>query len=106
MKTQRITLAIFTALIASSLMACNGSRDKSNTDSQGGQSTNQSQTAGNDSSHTTDNRRNEVGGVAPNGVAPHGTVASGNTNANQTTTAQGMTGADSVYQKGTQKSPK
>ncbi len=101
MKTQKIILAIFTVLIASSLSACNGSRDKNNTDSQGGQSTNQSQTTGNDSSHTTDNRRNEVGGVAPTG-----TVASGNTSANQTTTAQGMTGADSVYQKSTQKSPK
>jgi hypothetical protein len=102
MTTQKITLAIITLIAACTFQACNGSHDKSSMDTQGGQPTSQSQTAGNDSSHTTDNRRNEVGGVAP---VP-GTAASGNTNANGTTTAQGMTGADSVYQKGTQKSQK
>lgn len=107
MKTQKISLAIITVLAASSLLACNGSRDKTGMDSQGGQSSSQSQTAGNDSSHTTDNRRKEVSGVAPTtGNAATGKAASGNTNANQATTAQGMTGADSVYQKSTQKSPK
>lgn len=105
MKTQKITLAIITMLAVSSLTACNGGRDKSNTDSQAGQPTNQSQTAGSDSSHTTDNRRNEVGGIIPNGTVPRGNTNT-NTNANGTTTAQGMTGADSVYQKSTQKSPK
>lgn len=102
MTTQKITLAIITLIAACTFQACNGSHDKSSMDTQGGQPTSQSQTAGNDSSHTTDNRRKEVGGVAPVSAA----AASGNTNANGTTTAQGMTGADSVYQKGTQKSQK
>ncbi|MGI4730014.1 MAG: hypothetical protein ACRYFL_15280 [Janthinobacterium lividum] len=102
MKTQKITLAVLMVMAAFTFSACNGSRDKSNTDSQNSQPTSQSQTAGNDSSHTTDNRREEVGGVKPS----EGGAASGNTSANQTTTAQGMTGADSVYQKNTQKSPK
>ncbi|MGI4750500.1 MAG: hypothetical protein ACRYFB_07700 [Janthinobacterium lividum] len=102
MQTQKITLAILTVLAACTFSACNGNRDKTSTDSQSGQSTSQSQTSGNDSSHTTDNRRQEVGGLK----GSEGAAASGNTNANQTTTAQGMTGADSVYQKSTQKSPK
>lgn len=102
MKTQKLTLAVLTAMAAFTFSACNGSRDKTNTDSQNAQSTSQSQTSGNDSSHTTDNRREEVGGLKPS----QGGGASGNTSANQTATAQGMTGADSVYQKSTQKSPK
>ncbi|WP_419803392.1 hypothetical protein [Mucilaginibacter sp.] len=102
MKTKKITLAIFTAMAAFTFSACNGSGDKANKDSQTAMPAQQSQTAGNDTSHTTDNRREEVGGVA----AHRGSAASGNTNANQTVTAQGMTGADSVYQKSTQKSPK
>ncbi len=100
MKTQKITTAVLIALAAFTFSACNGSRDKTNTDSQGSQPTTESQTAGNDTSHTTDNRREEVGGLKPS----QGGGASGNTSANQTATAQGMTGADSVYQKSTQKS--
>lgn len=102
MKTQKLILAVLTVMAAFTFSACNGSRDKTNTDSQSAQPTVESQTAGNDSSHTTDNRRNEVTGNAAN----QGNVASGNTNANQTTTAQGMTGADSTYQKSSQKAPR
>lgn len=100
MSSKKITLAFIALLTACVFQACNGNRDKTSTDSQSGQPTVNSSASGNDSSHTTDSRRNEAGGVGDR------SAASGNTNANGTTTAQGMTGADSVYQKGSQKSPK
>ncbi len=98
MITRKITLAFISLLTAGMLQACNGSHDKTSMDTQSGQPAPNSSTSGNDSSETNNNRREEADGVNP------GTNASGNTNANQTTTAQGMTGADSVYQKSTQKS--
>lgn len=99
MSTKKITLAFVALLTTCAFQACNGNHDKTSTDSQSGQPTVNSSASGNDSSHTTDNRRKEASGVDRS-------AASGNTNANGTTTAQGMTGADSVYQKGTQKSPR
>ncbi len=101
MITKKITLALVSLVAAFMFQACNGKHDKAATDTQTGQPVPNSSASGNDSSHTTDNRRSEAGGISQ---PPAGTVASGNTNANGTTTAQGMTGADSVYQKGTQKS--
>lgn len=99
MSTSKISLTIVTFMAACMFTACNGSHDKSSMDTQSGQPATNSSTAGNDSSHTTSNRRNEVGGVNPQ-------PSTATKNANGSTTAQGMTGADSVYQKGTQKSQK
>lgn len=99
MTTRKITLTFVSLIAACMFQACNGKHDKSGMDTQSGQASTPGSRS--DTSHTTDNRRKEAGGVNPQ---PAG--ASGNTNANGTTTAQGMTGADSVYQKGTQKSQK
>ncbi|MGI4022591.1 MAG: hypothetical protein ACRYFA_13880 [Janthinobacterium lividum] len=98
MTTRKLTLAFISLLTVGMLQACNGSHDKTSMDTQSGQPAPNSSTSGNDSSETNNNRRDEVSGVNS------ATSASGNPNANQTTTAQGMTGADSVYQKSTQKS--
>lgn len=74
MATKKITLAFVILITAFVFQSCN-------------------------SSHTTDNRRQEASGVNPQ-------PASSPKSANGSTTAQGQTGADSVYQKGTQKSQK
>ncbi len=99
MATKKITLAFVILSTALIFQACNGSHDKTGMDTQSGQPAANSSTSGNDSSHTNNNRRNEVGGVKPQS-------ATATKPANGSTTAQGQTGADSVYQKGTQKSQK
>ena len=100
MTTQKITLAVFTLLIACMLQACNGSHDKSGMETQSGQPGPQSSTSGNDTSHADNNRKNEMSGVDPQPAEGDAKSANG------TTTAQGMMGSDSVYQKSTQKSQK
>lgn len=99
MATSKITLAIVSLLTVCVLQACNGTHDKSGMDTQSGQPVSNSSTSGNDSSHTTDNRRQEVSGIAPKTGSK-----SAEKNANGSTTAQGQTGADSAYQKSSQKS--
>lgn len=99
MAIRKITLAIITVLAACTFQACNGSRDKTGMDTQSSMPEVHKNAGGSDTSHTTDNRRNEVGGVNPK----TGTAASSKSKSNSTT-AQGQTGADSAYQKSTQKS--
>lgn len=99
MTTQKITLSFLILLSACVFQACNGSHSKSGMDTQSGTSTPANNAGGSDTSHTTDNRRNEVSGV---NAKPEGAPKA----ANGSTTAQGQTGADSVYQKSTQKSNK
>lgn len=100
MKTRKITLAIVIVFAACIFQACNSKNDKNSMGTENGRLEPNSSSSGNDSSHTTDNRRNEAGGID---TKPAGVAASGNTNANGTVTAQGMTGADSAYQKKSQK---
>ncbi len=99
MATKKITLAFVILFTACIFQACNGSHAKTGMDTQSGMPAASKNAGGSDTSHTTDNRRNEVSGVNPQpATAPK--------SANGSTTAQGQTGADSVYQKGTQKSQK
>jgi hypothetical protein len=97
MTTKKITLAFIALFTACIFQACNGSHDKTGMDTQSGLPAAHENASGSDTSHTTSNIRNEVSGVE---AQPEG----GTPKANGSTTAQGMTGADSVYQKSTQKS--
>lgn len=97
MATKKITLAFIGLFTACIVQACNGARDKSGMDTQGGLPAAHKNAGGSDTTHTTDNRRNEVGGIKPQ-------PANATKSANGSTTAQGTMGADSVYQKSTQKS--
>lgn len=101
MATKKITLAFITLVAAGMLQACNGSHDKTGMDTQSGQPSATNNAGGSDTSHTTDSTRKTVSGVEPK------TGAAGGTNGQTgSTTAQGQTGADSVYQKATNKSMK
>ena len=99
MTTRKITLSFLILLSAFAFQACNGSHSKSGMDSQSGLPAPSKNASGSDTSHTTDNRRNDVSGVK---AQPDGATKP----ANGSTTAQGQTGADSAYQKSTQKSNK
>lgn len=101
MATKKITLAFITVIAACMFQACNGSHDKTGTDTQGGEPSATNNAGGSDTSHTTDQTRETVEGVKPK----TGTAA-GAGSATGPTTAQGQTGADSTYQKATQKSMK
>jgi len=97
MTTKKITLTFIGLFTACIFQACNGAHDKSGMDTQGGLPAAHKNAGGSDTTHTTDNRRNEV-----SGINPQPTTAT--KNAKGSTTAQGTIGADSVYQKSTQKS--
>ncbi|MVN20878.1 hypothetical protein [Mucilaginibacter arboris] len=95
---KKITLAFVGLLMVCAFQACSGSHSKSGMDTETDQSVSNN-AGGSDTSHTTDNRRSEANGVNPQ---PQSATKS----ANGSTTAQGQMGADSVYQKNTQKSQK
>lgn len=98
MVTSKITLAFVALLTAGALQACNGSHDKTGMETETGQPAAHENASGSDTSHTTDGgQKTDVGEAARPEAAP---------SANGSTTAQGMQGGDSVYQKNSMKSQK